>query len=119
MGRSPRGGLRRKHGRGGGTALVRLAHRAPRPARARPYAHRTLNRPVLITVIGKTAKDPRGPVPEKALRMAEGVGRRIAERKGIVVTGGLSGVAEAVGRGAKYAGGLVGGMLAGFAKRDA
>ena len=78
-----------------------------------------MNRPVLITVIGKSAKDPRDPVPEKALRMAEEVGRLIAERKGIVVTGGLSGVMEAVSRGAKNAGGLVVGMLPGFDKRDA
>src|SRR2546428_9786019 len=51
--------------------------------------------------------------------MAEEVGRLIAERKGIVVTGGLSGVMEAVSRGAKTAGGLVVGMLPGFDKRDA
>src|SRR5207237_7152948 len=51
--------------------------------------------------------------------MAEEVGRLIAERKGIVVTGGLSGVMEAVSRGAKNAGGLVIGILPGFDKRDA
>src|SRR5881296_4170181 len=119
MGWPPRGGVRRSHGYGGGTPLVRVARRAPSHARARSYAHRTLNRPVLITVIGKSAKDPRDPVPEKALRMAEEVGRLIAERKGIVVTGGLSGVMEAVSRGAKNAGGLVVGMLPGFDKRDA
>ena len=78
-----------------------------------------MNRPILITVIGKSGKDPRDPVPEKALRMSEEVGRLIAERKGIVVTGGLSGVMEAVSRGAKSAGGLVVGMLPGFDKRDA
>ena len=78
-----------------------------------------MTRPTLITIIGKSAKDPRDPVPEKALRMAEEVGRLIAERKGIVVTGGLSGVMEAVSRGAKSAGGLVIGILPGFDKRDA
>src|SRR5256885_8078324 len=51
--------------------------------------------------------------------MAEDVGRLIAERKGIIVTGGLSGVMEAVSRGAKSAGGLVIGILPGFDKRDA
>jgi hypothetical protein len=76
-------------------------------------------RPVLVTIIGKSEKDPRDPVPEKALRMAEEVGRLIAERKGIVVTGGLSGVMEAVSRGAKNAGGVVIGILPGFDKRDA
>jgi uncharacterized protein (TIGR00725 family) len=78
-----------------------------------------MGRPVLITIIGKSAKDPRDPVPETALRMAEEVGRLIAERKGIVVTGGLSGVMEAVSRGAKDAGGVVIGILPGFDKRDA
>ncbi len=78
-----------------------------------------MTRPTLITIIGKSAKDPRDPVPEKALRMAEEVGRLIAERKGIVVTGGLSGVMEAVSRGAKSAGGVVIGILPGFDKGDA
>ena len=78
-----------------------------------------MTRPVLITIIGKSAKDPRDPVPPKALRMAEEVGRLVAERSGIIVTGGLSGVMEAVSRGAKSAGGLVIGILPGFDKRDA
>jgi len=78
-----------------------------------------VTRPTLITIIGKSAKDPRDPVPEKALRMAEEVGRLVAERNGIVVTGGLSGVMEAVSRGAKSAGGIVIGILPGFDKRDA
>src|SRR5881296_4088069 len=119
MGWPPRGGVRRSHGYGGGPALVRLARGPPRAPRARTYADRAVTRPVLITIIGKSAKDPRDPVPEKALRMAEEVGRLIAERKGIVVTGGLSGVMEAVSRGAKNAGGLVIGILPGLDKRDA
>jgi uncharacterized protein (TIGR00725 family) len=76
-------------------------------------------RPLLISVIGKSAKDPGDPVPPEALRAAEEVGRLIAERGAIVVSGGLSGVMEAVSRGAKSAGGLVIGMLPGFDKRDA
>ena len=78
-----------------------------------------MSRPWLITIIGKSAKDPRDPVPPQALRAAEDVGRLIAERKGIVVTGGLSGVMEAASRGARSAGGLVIGILPGFDKRDA
>ena len=78
-----------------------------------------MTRPTLITIIGKSAKDPKDPVSEIALRMAEEVGRLIAERKGIVVTGGLSGVMEAVSRGAKSAGGVVIGILPGFDKREA
>ena len=75
-----------------------------------------MTRPTLITVIGKSAKDPRDPVPEKALRMAEEVGKLIAERGGVLVSGGLSGVMEAASRGAKTADGLVVGILPGFDK---
>jgi uncharacterized protein (TIGR00725 family) len=75
-------------------------------------------RPV-ITVIGKSARDPGDPVPARALRAGEEVGRLLAERGAVVVTGGLSGVMEAVSRGAKNAGGLVIGILPGLDKRDA
>jgi len=78
-----------------------------------------LTRPVLITVIGKSAKDPGDPVPPEALRAAEEVGRLIAWRGDVVLSGGLSGVMEAVSRGAKSAAGLVIGILPGFDKRDA
>lgn len=76
-------------------------------------------RPLLITVIGKSARDPRDPVPPQALAAAEEVGRLIAEAGAVVVSGGLSGVMEAVSRGAKKANGLVVGILPGFDKRDA
>jgi uncharacterized protein (TIGR00725 family) len=78
-----------------------------------------VTRPLLITVIGKSAKDPRDPVPPKALEYAREVGRLVAERGGVLVSGGLSGVMEAASRGAKEADGLVVGMLPGFDKRDA
>ena len=55
----------------------------------------------------------------QALRAGEEVGKLLAERGAVVVTGGLSGVMEAVSRGAKNAGGLVIGILPGFDKRDA
>jgi len=76
-------------------------------------------RPLLITVIGKSARDANDAVPPRALAAAEDVGRRLAERGAVVVSGGLSGVMEAVSRGAKSAGGLVVGILPGFEKRDA
>jgi uncharacterized protein (TIGR00725 family) len=76
-------------------------------------------RPLVITVIGKSARDANDPVPPQALTAAEQVGRLIAERGAVVVSGGLSGVMEAVSRGAKSAGGLVIGILPGFDKRDA
>ncbi len=78
-----------------------------------------MTRPLLITVIGKSSADPDDPVPPRALRAAEDVGRLIAERGAVVVSGGLSGVMEAVSRGAKLAGGLVVGILPGFDKRHA
>ena len=77
-----------------------------------------MRRPV-ITVIGKSARNPSDPVPPEALRAGEEVGRLLAGRGAVVVTGGLSGVMEAVSRGAKSAGGLVIGILPGFDKRDA
>ena len=76
-------------------------------------------RPLLITVIGKSARDPADPVPPQALAAAEEVGRLIAAAGAVTVSGGLSGVMEAVSRGAKEAGGLVIGVLPGFDKRDA
>ncbi|TME86024.1 MAG: TIGR00725 family protein [Chloroflexi bacterium] len=53
------------------------------------------------------------------MRAGEEVGKLLAERGAVVVTGGLSGVMEAVSRGAKNAGGLVIGILPGLDKRDA
>lgn len=81
--------------------------------------HGRVSRAPLITVIGKSERDPNDPVPPEALRAAEEVGRLIAQAGGIVVSGGLSGVMEAVSRGAKQAGGLTIGILPGFDKRDA
>src|SRR5919108_2303166 len=78
-----------------------------------------MTRPLVITVIGKSARDANDPVPPQALEYAEEVGRLIAERGGVLVTGGLSGVMEAASRGAKRARGLVIGILPGFDKRDA
>lgn len=78
-----------------------------------------MGRKILITVIGKSARNPADPVPREALAAAEEVGRLLAERGAVVVSGGLSGVMEAVSRGAKLAGGLVVGILPGFDKREA
>ncbi len=78
-----------------------------------------MTRPLLIAIIGKSAKDPKDPVPPQALAAAEEVGRLVAEAGAIVVSGGTSGVMEAVSRGAKSAGGLVIGVLPGLDKRDA
>src|SRR6266852_8025481 len=78
-----------------------------------------MTRKPVITVIGKSARNPGDPVPARALRAGEEVGKLLAERGAVVVTGGLSGVMEAVSRGAKSAGGVVIGILPGFDKGDA
>ncbi len=64
-------------------------------------------RPLIIAVIG--GGDP----PQRALGLAEEVGRELALRGVVVVCGGLSGVMEAVCRGAKSAGGRTIGILPG------
>ncbi len=50
-------------------------------------------------------------ITPKALQWAEEVGRLIAERGGLVISGGRGGVMEAVSKGAKQAGGLVVGIM--------
>ena len=78
-----------------------------------------MSRPYLITVIGKSEKDPNDPPSPEALSAAERVGAAIAGAGAIIVTGGLSGVMEAASRGAKRANGLVIGVLPGFDKAAA
>lgn len=64
-------------------------------------------RPLLISVIGGSEAGP------EALAQAEAVGRELAERGVVIVCGGLTGVMEAVCRGAKSAGGTTVGILPG------
>lgn len=56
---------------------------------------------------------------KKFLEIAEDVGRRVAERGGILVCGGMAGVMEAACRGAKEAGGLTVGIIPGARRADA
>ena len=65
--------------------------------------------PLIIAVIG--GGDP----PQRAIELAEEVGRELAKRDAVVVCGGLSGVMEAVCRGAKAEGGTTIGILPGNA----
>jgi hypothetical protein len=58
-------------------------------------------------------------VKKSLLKEAEEVGRLLAERGSVVVCGGLSGVMEAVSRGAKSAGGLTVGILPHDHKQEA
>lgn len=69
---------------------------------------------IRIGVIGQS-----GEIPEATCKLAEEVGREIAARGAILLTGGTSGVMEAVSRGAKEANGLVVGILPGDKAEDA
>jgi uncharacterized protein (TIGR00725 family) len=64
-------------------------------------------RPVLVAVCGP------GQAGEEEERLAEEVGRRLAEAGAVVLCGGLGGVMAAVARGARAAGGLCVGLLPG------
>jgi len=61
-----------------------------------------------IGVIGQS-----GVVTEEVYALAEEVGKEIARRGAILLTGGTNGVMEAVSKGAQEAGGLVVGILPG------
>lgn len=63
---------------------------------------------IRIGVIGQS-----GEISATTYKLAEEVGREIAIRGAILLTGGTSGVMEAVSRGAKQANGLVVGILPG------
>ncbi len=67
----------------------------------------------MISVIGGRK------VEKRLLQEAEKVGRLIARKNAVVVCGGLSGVMEAVSRGARAEGGLTVGILPQDHKRDA
>ena len=66
-----------------------------------------------ISVIGA------GEPPPEAIPLAEEVGRELARRGVVLVTGGLAGIMEAACRGAKEAGGLTIGVLPGSDPADA
>jgi uncharacterized protein (TIGR00725 family) len=60
-----------------------------------------------------------GTCDEATARIAEEVGRRLAEQQLVVLTGGRGGVMEAASRGAKQAGGLTIGLLPGTEPAEA
>jgi uncharacterized protein (TIGR00725 family) len=72
-----------------------------------------LENKIFIAVIGTSKANA------KEAKLAEEVGRKLAERGAIVVCGGLGGVMEAVCRGAKSAGGLTVGILPSHNRLDA
>jgi hypothetical protein len=69
--------------------------------------------PAYVAVIG--AREPSA----DHVSMAEEVGRALAQRGAVVVTGGLGGVMAAASRGAASAGGLTVGILPGLERHEA
>ena len=69
---------------------------------------------MIIAVIGSS-----NPAFAEHVDLAEQVGRELARRGATVVCGGLSGIMEAVCRGAKAEGGMTIGILPGQSPRDA
>ena len=69
---------------------------------------------MIIAVIGSSR-----PRSQELLDLGEGVGRELARRGAMVVCGGLSGVMEAVCRGAKAEGGATIGILPGRQSEEA
>jgi uncharacterized protein (TIGR00725 family) len=68
---------------------------------------------MIVAVIGD------GFCSTETARLAEEVGRQLAQKDGTVICGGLGGVMEAACRGAKSAGGLTIGVLPSRDRRDA
>ncbi len=66
-----------------------------------------------ISVIGA------GTCSDKIYSIAEEVGKLIAQRGAVLITGGLGGVMEAASKGANEAGGTTIGILPGFSNDDA
>jgi uncharacterized protein (TIGR00725 family) len=64
-----------------------------------------------IGVIGKNEQHANDPVSAATMQLAHEIGRLIAAKGGVVVTGGLGGVMSAASKGAKEAGGLTIGFL--------
>ena len=73
----------------------------------------------IISVIGSADRRPVEPIPEYAFSAAEEVGRLIALGDGILITGGKTGIMEAVSKGANLAGGIVVGLLPSNLKAEA
>lgn len=65
-------------------------------------------RPIRIAVIGGNQCSP------AEGRLAEEIGKRIAQEEFVLITGGLSGIMEAASRGAKKAKGITIGILPGY-----
>jgi len=74
---------------------------------------------LMISIIGAGTWGKEPIVSPEELAQAEEVGRLLAQRGAVTVSGGGSGVMEAVSKGAKEAGGLTVGIIPGFEKKSA
>ena len=74
---------------------------------------------IIIGVIGMDEHGPEEPISPEAMEAAETTGRLVAERGGILVSGGRGGIMEAVSRGANLAGGIVVGLMPSHSKSEA
>ena len=70
-------------------------------------------RPRIVGVIGASE------LPIELYHAAELIGREVAARQAVLLTGGLTGAMEAASKGAKAAGGLIIGILPGYSPQDA
>jgi uncharacterized protein (TIGR00725 family) len=70
-------------------------------------------RPRIVGVIGASE------LPIELYHAAELIGREVAARQAVLLTGGLTGAMEAASKGAKAAGGLTIGILPGCSPQDA
>ena len=74
---------------------------------------------MIIGVIGMDEHGPEEPIPPNASEAAEIVGRLIAERGAILMTGGRGGIMETASRGCALAGGVSVGILPSKSKAEA
>jgi uncharacterized protein (TIGR00725 family) len=74
---------------------------------------------IIIGIIGMDDHGPDEAITPEAAQAAETVGRLVAERGGIVVSGGRGGIMKAVSRGANLAGGIVVGLMPSRSKSEA
>ncbi|HZQ09634.1 MAG TPA: TIGR00725 family protein [Anaerolineae bacterium] len=74
---------------------------------------------LLVGIIGMDDHGDEEPVSPFAIQAAEEVGRLIAQRGGILLSGGRRGIMEAASRGANLAGGIVVAFLPGSSKSEA
>ncbi len=74
---------------------------------------------VFIGVIGMDEHGPKEPIPPHAYAIAEEIGKLVAQRGAILISGGRGGIMESASKGAFLAGGLTVGILPSSDKAEA